>query len=263
MVTRSFVANLQAAIVSEPGESAFNHIAELSEAAAVILVIDLGDQRMNVAVADTREDVRRSVRTITLEDLRPEAWATQRTLDRGDRVQEVQSRNRVADVCGCDADYQWDSVCIGHGMAFATSLGALGWVWPGVDPPKTARIEALSTTARDQSISPRRPRALRSRWCSSPQMPNAVQRSSRLQHVQPLPQPNSAVRSFQGIPDLSTNRMPARHLRSGTRGRPPLGRGTSMGRSGAISFQSASVTRMDDMSNPLSLVTHRRFLSMA
>lgn len=42
MLTRSFVANLQASIVAEPCEGAFDDIPEFAEAAAVVLVVDLG-----------------------------------------------------------------------------------------------------------------------------------------------------------------------------------------------------------------------------
>jgi hypothetical protein len=132
-----------------------------------------------------------------------------------------------------------------------------------VDPPKTALMEAESTTARDQSIWPKRPNALRSRRWSSGQIPRIVHSTSRLQQVQPLPQPNSTGKSFHGMPDLRTKRIPARHLRSRTRGRPPLGLGIWTGRSGASSVQSASLTNWEDMSNPLSLVprvTHRHSL---
>jgi hypothetical protein len=41
------------------------------------------------------------------------------------------------------------------------------------------------------------------------------------------------------MPDFSTNRMPASAARSGTRGRPPLGRGGGGGSRGASSAHSA------------------------
>jgi len=262
VISGFLIADLESAFLSEPSQRSLYDKSELAQTTAMDFAAHLGDQRLHTAITDTRQDLRSPIGSIALEDLRPPARSSQETLNGRDGVQEIQRRHGVVDVGRTDLNDEGNPVGVCYEMAFTASFGSVGWVWPGVDPPKTARIEALSTTARDQSISPKRPKALRRRWCSSPQMPSAVQRSSRLQHVQPLPQPNSAGRSFQGIPDFRTNRMPAKHLRSGTRGRPPLGRGTSIGRSGAISFQSSPVTRMEDMSNPLSLGTHRHFLSI-
>src|SRR5882672_5292481 len=196
------VADLESAFLSEPSQRSLHDESELTQTAAMDLAVDLGDQRLHTAITDTCQHVRSPVGSIALKDLRPPARTSQGTLNGRDGVQEIQRRHGVVDVGRTDLNDERNPVGVRYEMAFTASFGSIGWVWPGVDPPKTARIEALSTTARDQSIAPSRPKALRRRWCSSPQMPSAVQRSSRLQHVQPLPQPNSAGRSFQGIPDF-------------------------------------------------------------
>jgi len=107
-------------------------------------------------------------------------------------------------------------------------------------PPHTALTEQLSTTARDQSTSPLRASQLRSAKCIRSQTPSCCQSRRCRQQVIPDPQPSSFGNICHGIPLRSTKRMPVTHARSGTRGRPPFGRGGEGGRSGSIRFHSAS-----------------------
>lgn len=64
--------------------------------------------------------------------------------------------------------------------------------------------------------------------------------ASRRQHVTPLPY--RAGTSRQRAPVRSTQRIPSRHARSSTRGRPPWGYRLGFGNSGAIRAHSASVS---------------------
>ena len=59
----------------------------------------------------------------------------------------------------------------------------------------------------------------------------------------PQPKPSSCGSISQGLPVLSTNKIPFIAARSGNLGRPPFGLGAMDGRSGAILHQSSSVTR--------------------
>jgi hypothetical protein len=119
---------------------------------------------------------------------------------------------------------------------FARSVG----FGPVRVPPHTARTEQLSTMARDQSMSPSRASQLRSAKCIRSQMPSCCQSHTRRQQVIPDPQPSSLGSICQGIPLRKTNRIPVRQARSGTRGRPPFGRGGGTGKSGSIRFHNAS-----------------------
>jgi hypothetical protein len=47
---------------------------------------------------------------------------------------------------------QWNSAPVANHMTLAAELSPIGGIWTGLLPPKTARTEQLSTTARDQSI---------------------------------------------------------------------------------------------------------------
>ena len=106
-------------------------------------------------------------------------------------------------------------------------------------------------TARDQSILPAALRRSSSTRCSRRQTPAESQSRSRRQQVIPLPQPISCGRCSHGRPVLSTDTIPVRHARSGTRGRPPFGFGGSGGIRGATTSHSSSGTNgllMPDLS---------------
>ena len=47
---------------------------------------------------------------------------------------------------------QWNSAPVANHMTLAAEFGPIGGIRTGALPPKTARTEQLSTTARDQSI---------------------------------------------------------------------------------------------------------------
>ena len=252
VLARSLIAELQAAIVAKPGEGSLDDVAKLSQAAPVSGLVDLRDEGNDSAIANTTEDVRRAVGAIALKDVRPVARSPVWSLNGRDGIEKIEGGFRVVDVGRSDLNYKRDAIRIGYDVALATSLCSIGGVWPGVDPPKTARIEALSTTARDQSMAPSFPSRLSKRRWISGQIPSEVQRASRRQQVQPLPHPSSTGRSFQGMPVFSTNRIPVRHFRSETRGRPPSGLGSRFGSSGAIAAQSSSVTNSAGMCTPLS-----------
>jgi hypothetical protein len=66
------------------------------------------------------------------------------------------------------------------------------------------------------------------------------QSRNRRQHVIPDPHASSRGSICHGMPPRRTKTMPVRHARSGTRGRPPFGRGGELGRSGSTRSHNAS-----------------------
>ena len=140
-------------------------------------------------------------------------------------------------------DTQRQPLGIGAKMMFAARFAAVGRVRSGLKPPKTARTLLESTTARDQSIRPAASNRRSSSWWSFSQTPAFCQSRSRRQQVMPLPQPNSGGRSCHAIPLLSTNKMPVKAARSGTRWRPGnLGRRFFCESSGWMISHNESVT---------------------
>jgi len=76
------------------------------------------------------------------------------------------------------------SVCVTDQMAFAARFSPVGRIGTCLPPPKTARIEQLSTTVRDQSICPQRAsQSSNTKWIIS-QIPASCQSRNRRQQVQ-------------------------------------------------------------------------------
>jgi hypothetical protein len=63
----------------------------------------------------------------------------------------------------------------------------------------------------------------------------------------PEPQPSDFGSIRQGTPLRSTKTMPARQVRSVSRGRPPCGMGDGIGRSGSIKLHNSSGTSAPGM----------------
>jgi len=139
-------------------------------------------------------------------------------------------------------DCQWNAEPIANQMALAALFSPVRRIWPSEQPPKTARTEQLSKTARDQSIWPsRESQSSSTKWIKS-QIPSCCQSRNRRQQVMPEPQPSRFGSIRQGIPLRSTKIMPARQARSARRGRPPCGLGNRIGRSGSIKLHNLSGT---------------------
>lgn len=118
-------------------------------------------------------------------------------------------------------------------VPFCARLAAIGGVRADGGAPLLAGRLALSRQARDQSMRSASPRRSRStRWRRS-YTPATCQSRNRRQQVTPDQQPVWTGRYSQGMPVLSTRRMPVNAARSGTRGRPPwsmAGSGAAAGR---------------------------------
>ena len=261
MLSSAFVTELQAAVVTEPRKRSLDDIAETAKAAAVVSIIHERELASDSSGSNGRDVVFGSVSPIPLIEIRPGTRSSARTLDRRNRVQQLDSGRAVVHVRRSHLDDQGNPLSVGYDMALATGFGSVRGVGASVGPPKTARMEALSTTALDQSIWPNLPRALSNcRWRAG-HTPRTVHQASRRQQVQPLPQPNSTGSRFHGMPVFNTKMIPVKQRRSGTRGRPPFGFAGSGGNNGWICSQSSSLTKSDDMSIPLSSLsrdTHRK-----
>ena len=139
-------------------------------------------------------------------------------------------------------DCQWNAMTIANQVALAAVLRPICGIWPSQQPPKTARTEQLSTTARDQSIWPsRESQSNNTKWIKS-QIPPCCQSRNRRQQLIPEPQPSLCGSVRHGLPLRSTKMMPVRQARSVRRGRPPCGLGDGIGRRGSIKFHKASGT---------------------
>jgi len=188
---------------------------------------------------------------IPVQGLRLAAWPAPRPVDRWDVVEQRQCLRGIGAVRPGEAHGQGGAVAIDEQVPFRAFFGPIRGVFAGKYPPKTARIDWLSTQALSQSISPSRPRRSSSACSSFFQTPRRCQYRKRRQQVTPEPQPISRGRSSQGRPVLRTKTMPVRQARSSTGGRPRLpGWALCRGRSGWIVSQSSSGTKGPAMAAP-------------
>ncbi len=69
-----------------------------------------------------------------------------------DRIHECDSLLRVVTIGPGELNYERNTLSLANQMTLAAELGAIRRISTGLLPPKTARMELPSTTARDQSI---------------------------------------------------------------------------------------------------------------
>jgi hypothetical protein len=82
------------------------------------------------------------------------AWASPLSLQRLNGINECKCLLRVVTIGPRELDGQWNSSPIADQMTLAAEFGSVGRIRACLSPPKTARTEQLSTTARDHSIWP-------------------------------------------------------------------------------------------------------------
>ena len=184
----------------------------------------------------------RIVRAVALDQLwfadRPTRASAQRRhgVDQGQQLRDVVPVGR-----GQRRDER-NPVRVGENMMFRPGFAAIGRVRSSFFPPRSARSDELSTTARARSRSPRRWSSANNTACRRFHTPARCQRTSRRQQVVPEPQPISRGSMFHGSPLRRTNRIPVSAARSGIGFRPAYRRlrGRRFGSSGSISAHKSS-----------------------
>jgi len=237
----TLVTDRQSSKAMQPRDGALDHPAGAAQPAAVRAAA-FGELRGDPALGKLIAMRLRVVPPIALDQPRlPQrpAWpATERRhgIDQGQQLRDV-----VPVRSGQRRDER-NPVRVGENMMLRPGLAAIGRVRSSFFPPRTARSEALSTTARAKSNWPRcRNSSSSTRW-SRLQTPARCQRTSRRQHVVPDPQPISGGSMFHGMPLRSTNRIPVNTARSGIGLRPVYWRSRRrrFGNSGSMRLHNSS-----------------------
>jgi len=252
VLCRSFVTQFQSSEISEPAQRSFHDVAGLAQAAAMITLGPTvrSEERLDASLPHLLDDRRRAVSPISLETRWFAAWASAPASHGRDFVQQREGPLLIRLIGGTCFDRQRHSARVGDHVPFTAFLGAIRGIGSGMAPPKTARTEALSMTARESRIEPRLPKRRNSRRCNSGHTPAWVHSCSRRQQVTPLPQPNSWGSMFHGRPLLRMKRIPVKQARFDTGGRPPFGEAVRRGKSGSISFHSPCGNNADISSPP-------------
>ncbi len=214
----------------------------MNSQSASMLGIAFRENRLNVSLARLVSNPLSVICSVSLKPLRTKTWSASPALYRRYRVKKVNRFLRIVKVRTSELKRQRHALRVGNQMALAARLGFISGIGTSLVPPKTARTEEESITARDQSILPvlQSPSSRKRRIFS--QIPASCQSRRRRQQVIPQPQPISCGSISQGMPLRKTKTIPLSAFLSGTGGRPPLGFGFSGGSSGRITSHSSSVT---------------------
>jgi hypothetical protein len=168
-------------------------------------------------------------------------WATPRAsplaLEWQNRIHQRERLLRVVPVGTGQPNGERYAPPVANQMALAPALGPIGGI-------RTALVAAVhradGTTVHDRPRPMSRASQSRSaKWIRS-HTPACCQSRKRRQHLIPDPHPSSCGSICQAMPLRRTKTMPVRHARSETRGRPPFGRGSELGRTGSTRFHNAS-----------------------
>jgi len=236
-----FVPDVEASKAMQPRQSAFDDPAGPTKAAAMRAAA-LGQLAADAAARELVPMGLRVVPAITLHQARFAHRVTRAAAHGRYGVHQRQQLGYVVPVRRREPRDNRNPVRVGENMMFRPGLAAIGRVRSSFFPPRNARSDALSTTARARSSWPRRRNsASNTRW-SRFQTPARCHRTRRRQHVEPAPQPICGGSMFQGIPLRSTNRMPVSTARSGIGLRPAYWRfrRRRFGKSGSSRFHKSS-----------------------
>ena len=240
-ILATLITNSQASKLMQPGQRPFDHPAIEPQAAAVS-GSPPGQHRFDPHLAQGPAMRLGIIPTVAVQRVKTKTGTAGPSRHGGNGVDQWQQSGYIVPVGTGQLDDEGKPVAVGEHVMFRPQFPSIRRIRAGFRPPKTARTDAESTTAREKSIWPA-PRSLfNSTWWIFSQVPCCFQACSRRQQLIPEPQPISWGRYSHGIPVRRTNKIPVRACRFGIAGRPPLGLGLSGGNNGSMNSHNASET---------------------
>ena len=118
--------------------------------------VAFGNHRDNISKSKGYSGPGGVIAPVAQDALRAMTRMSSRSLQWWDRINERERLLRVVSVGPRELNGQRNSLSVANQMPLAAKLGSIGGVRSRLAPPKTARTELLSTTARAQSICPER-----------------------------------------------------------------------------------------------------------
>jgi len=241
--TAFFKTVIDAAEVAEPWKRAFDHEAKLTQPAAMGGVVGQRYQRNLSALHQGHKHLGIPVAAVALHDQGMAPHLAFRISQGRHALEKLQGRFVVAPVARGDPDLDRQAVAVGDEVALAAIFRTINAAGPCVRPPKSARKAEASITMRRGSTSPRASHQASIFWCKRGQTPACVHSCKRRQTVEGDPQPKAPTGShFHWQPVFKRYTMPARHARSGTRGRPSFFLGLGGGNNGSKLSHNSSGT---------------------
>jgi len=212
-ISTPFIANSQSTKLMQPSKGTLNYPTSLTQATAIISS-SFGQQCFDIQESQSKTVWLRIIPAITLNNIRSFSRSSLFARYWRDCLNQWKKLGDIMTIstgnCGCKRH----SVGIGDYMVLTAVFTSICGVWAGFLPPKTARTDAESTTAREKSILSIFRNLLSKVWCILSQTPAFCQSRSLRQQVIPEPQPISFGRCSQPIPVLSTNSIPVNAARS-------------------------------------------------
>jgi len=243
-VIESFVTDLEATKLMQPRDRTLDDPTGFAQA-ATMFGIAFGNDGLDGE--GTQQPTMRLgvVATVTLERFGALSGTARFASNRRNGLNQRQQLRHIVGVGSGNYARERDALRVGENVVLAPRLTAIGWVRSSFFPRCMARTDELSTTASARSSWSRRRNSAKSTSCKRCHTPVSCQSLSRRQQVTPEPQPISWGSISQGIPLLSTNRMPLNASRWPRGLRPAYCRWrfSCGGNNGSISFHKASSTR--------------------
>jgi hypothetical protein len=119
-----------------------------------VLSVALCKKRDNVSVTQTLPDRFRVITTVAEQAIGTMAWTSSLSLQGWDGINQCECLLRVVAIGPGKLKGQLNSAPVANQMTLAAKFGSVGGIGTCLKPPKTARVEQLSRTARDQSSCP-------------------------------------------------------------------------------------------------------------
>lgn len=201
------IPNAKTPVLVQPRNSAFYYPAIYTKSASVISP-SFSQQGDNSSTAKLSAMRLRVIAPIAKKAVGMLNRPSNLACDWRDTVNQRQKLCNIVPVCAGQYHRKRNTIGVGYQMVFRPFLAAIRWIWTCFGPPKTARTDDESTTAREKSIWSACRNLLSITRCIWSHTPAFCHSCSRRQQVIPQPQPISCGRSSQPIPVFSTNNMP-------------------------------------------------------
>jgi hypothetical protein len=240
-VSSLLITNSQPPVLMQPRQGALDYPASLAQATPMISS-SLPDHRLDQPLSQLTIMSLRMIRRVALKDFWPFPGPTPLAADGRNIIYQRKQLRHVVAVRLRDMDRKGNPLSFGNEVVFRPLFAAIRRVRPRFGPPKVARTEELSITARLKSILLLPLSLLNNTLWMASHTPAFCQACKYRQQLIPLPHPSSWGSISQGMPLFSTKRMPVRARRGSIGFRPGyfLRRGFGGGSTLRISSQSPS-----------------------
>jgi hypothetical protein len=211
-VSSLLVTNSQPPILMQPRQGPLNNPTCRSKPASMISS-SLAKHRLDQPMSQLAIMSMGMIGSITLENIWSLPGPTPLAPDGRNGIYQRQQLRHVVPIRLRDMDRKGNPLSFGNEVVFRPLFTAVRRVRPRFGPPKVARTEELSITARVKSILLLPLSLLNNTLWTASHTPAFCQACKYRQQLIPLPHPSSWGSISQGMPLFSTKRMPVRARR--------------------------------------------------